>query len=411
MKLRFVGGIEGNIWKQAVILVANKRAFVAILGAYYLTIPSITTQWIGTILFLSQIVGFLLEIPSGYMADKIGHRRGLILSKILTVLSTACYLFADNIGLLVVAGMLMSAGNAFYSGTGSAFLHETLRALDRTREYRGIMGRIGSIGFGVPIIISITVPFLVGISWKLPFLVALCIDLIGVVAAWSLVTPPVTQEHIDEVNATNFLQVLRAGHRLHYFRYALFSGVLGGTIMGIGGFRAVYWDVLGIPVIWYGVLFGIGRALASVLLWKTEWIQSKIGGKPSVYVWKLGLFLSLYIVLGLIDIPWVVALAFILINGFQWGLNQVGYSIEAIAKSKFKATLLSVKAQVNALVFGGTAFVFGWLVMYFSYRESFLIFSGALLVVLIPMLALIFSDAKNKRDGGFNDGDADGGDA
>ena len=57
--------LTANIWKYTLILIANKRVFIAILGAYYLTIPDIAAKEIGLILLVGQLTTFLFEIPSG----------------------------------------------------------------------------------------------------------------------------------------------------------------------------------------------------------------------------------------------------------------------------------------------------------------------------------------------------------
>src|SRR3989338_10365383 len=258
--------LQNNIWKYALLLIANKRIFVAILGAYYLTIPDVTPKIIGIILLAGSLSGFIFEIPSGYASDKIGHKYALIISRVLMLLSTIIFLVANNITFLILGAIFLSASAAFHSGTGSAFMHETLRGLNRENEYAKVMGKISSIGFAVPIVFMVLVPFLVSVSYKTPFLIALVIDVIGLLAAISLVVPPVPQEHIEEIGATNFKQVLQEGYRLNYFSIALFSGIISGTLFSIGGFRAPYQSFLEIPVIWYGVFFGIGRAFASLML-------------------------------------------------------------------------------------------------------------------------------------------------
>lgn len=86
------------------MLVANKRIFVAILGAYYLTVPGVTAYTIGVILMISSLAGFLLEIPSGYMSDKMGHKSALVMARILMIVSTLLYLVADDVLFLILGG-------------------------------------------------------------------------------------------------------------------------------------------------------------------------------------------------------------------------------------------------------------------------------------------------------------------
>lgn len=395
MKKYFIlKGVEGNLLKFTIALITNKRLFAAILGAYYLTIPGVTPVWVGTILLVSTFSGFLFEIPSGYIADKIGHKKALIVWGISLVLSTLFFLFADSLPFLFLGGIFLSVGFAFLSGTGTAFTHETLRALGRASEFREVWGKMKSIGFAVPIVLVTFIPFLVSVDWRLPFLIALISDLIGLVAVCSLVVPPIPQEHIDEIRLTNFKQVMHDAYKINFFRYAIFSGVLGGVLFGIGGFRAVYQSALEIPVIWFGVLAGAGRVLASFLLWHSGKIQKIFRSPVQIYTTKLMAFTILIIALGLTQNVWGIAVLFLVINAFQWGLSNIGYSVEATGKSKFKATLLSVRSQIEALIGGGAAFLLGYLIEMVGYSKSFLILAFLLVFVLIPFLYMIAQDKK-----------------
>jgi len=218
--------LQKNIWKYTLLLIANKRIFAAVLGAYYLTIPNVNAAGIGIILLTGSLAGFAFEIPSGYISDKIGHKQALVISRVFILLSTILFLVANNIVFLILAGVALSTGAAFHSGTGSAFMHETLKGLGREKDYASVMGKVSSIGFAVPIVFMVLVPFLVSVSFKLPFAIALVTDLVGLFAALSLAAPSVPQEEVKEIGVTNFRQVLREGYRLiflpsHCFRELL----------------------------------------------------------------------------------------------------------------------------------------------------------------------------------------------
>lgn len=191
--------LYANLWKYTLLLVANKRVYVAVLGAYYLTIPNVTEASIGMILLAGSLAGFLFEIPSGYLGDRMGHKVALVFSRVCMVLSTLCFLLASDLLLLVLGSVFLALGHAFHSGTGAAFVHETLRALGREQEFSRLMGRASSIGFAVPVVFMIATPFLVDISFRLPFAVALIFDVVGLLVTLTLITPPVPQQAIDEV--------------------------------------------------------------------------------------------------------------------------------------------------------------------------------------------------------------------
>lgn len=384
--------LHSNIWKYTLFLIANKRIFVAILGAYYLTIPDVTPESIGIILLVASLAGFIFEIPSGYVSDKIGHKTALVLSRLFMLASTLFFLFASNLGFLILGGVLMSMANAFHSGTGSAFMHETLQGLKRENEYARVIGKISSIGFAVPIVFMVLTPFLVSISFKAPFLLALAVDIVGISAAALLTVPPVSQEEIDEIRLTKFRQVIKEGFRLNFFSFALFSGVISGALFSVSAFRAPYQLFLEVPVIWYGVFFGAGRVLASLMLAYSGKIREKTT-LFSFYRFQLILYTILILALGFVSIWQIVVATFIVINAFQWGLSRVGnsYLIDIIKTSKFKATLLSTHSQIKLVIAAAASFGVGFAAERLSYQFGFLYLGLIFAAILLPLYLYIIN--------------------
>jgi MFS family permease len=379
--------LHKNIWKYGLFLVADKRVFAAILSAYYLTIPGATTQTIGLILLCGSFAGFIFEIPSGYISDKIGHKQALVVSRILVLSSTTFFLFAQSTWMLIIGGICLAVGHSFRSGTDSAFMHETLRALGREDDYTTIMGKLSSIGFAVPIVFMILTPFLVAISFRAPFAFSLVLDLIGLIAALSFVSPHISPQHIKEIGVTNFKQVVQAGYNLGFFKYALFGAIVGGVLFGAASFRAPYQALLGVPIIYFGILFGLGRAIASLILAYSGVLKKYFSTLTSFYRFQLILNTLLFLALGLTENVWLVLGIFIISNGFQWGLGQIeqGFLLSIIKDSNFKATLLSTKAQIGLVFQGLTGFGLGSLFALYSYQTGFLLLSICFLITLTPL--------------------------
>ena len=51
---------------------------------------------LGWFMTAGAAASFLFEIPSGYLSDLFGHKKTLVLSKILMLLGTLLYVFADH---------------------------------------------------------------------------------------------------------------------------------------------------------------------------------------------------------------------------------------------------------------------------------------------------------------------------
>ncbi len=381
-----INSLESNIWKYAIFLITNKRVYMTILSAYYLSIPETTTQDIGLILFWGSISRFIFEIPSGYFSDKIGHKQSLILSRVLMLLSTIFFLIAETFLPLVIGTILFAISFSFTTGTGSAFMHETLQGLGREDEYSKIMGKIKAIGFAVPIPLLVLTPFLVSIDFKAPFIIALIIDIIGLLVTISMVKPRTKQSHIEEINNKNFKQVIQEGYKLNFFQFALFTGLIGGIIISILSFRPAYQSFLEIPIMYYGIFFGIGRGLASIVLAYSGRIKNMF----NIYSFSKFILIAyslIILALGVTNNAFIVIGIFIFISVLHMGLLQVeeGFMLEIIKDSKFKATLLSMKSQIGAIANGVSAFFIGYIVLRTSYQESFLYLSFVFIAILLPI--------------------------
>ncbi|MCK5062053.1 MFS transporter [Candidatus Parcubacteria bacterium] len=384
------GNLQSNIWKHVIFLITNKRNFTAILGAYYLTIPNVTPQGIGIILLAGSLSGFLFEIPSGYISDKIGHKQALILGKSLLIFSSLFFLIANNILVLILASVFMSIAYSFFSGTGSAFMYETLHALKKEKDYTRIMGKIRSIGYLVPVILIVLIPFLVSINIRLPFVIALFIDIIGLLIAYSYVAPKVSQAHIEEIGVTNFKKILSQIYRIGFMKYALFLGILSGFLFAVNGFRAAYQYFLQIPIIYYGLFFGAGFALASLLIAYSGKIKASTT-LSRLFAYQIIIFALLFFMLGIISSWWAVILIFILVIGLQHGLITIneGFMMDILKNEKFKATLLSVPTQIQKIATAIIGLGLGIIIKHTSYKFGFFVTGIAFCVILTPIYLYI----------------------
>lgn len=396
--------LESNIWKYTIQLATNKRIFISFLSVYYLTIPNVTIQSVGLIAGIGTFFGFLFELPSGYIADKIGHKQALVLSNFLLVLSSLSFYLSNSFYMLILGAVLLSIGNAFSSGTGTAFMHETISALGRDKDYVRIMGKVRSIGFAGPAIITALIPFLIVYGYKTPFLIAIIIDTIGLISVLSLIAPDVKAMKVEsaELGPNNFLRAFREIRHYDLLPGMLFAAVSSALMFAIAPYRGTYQESLGIAVIWFGLLHSAGRWLASVLLWFSGRLHSKIPG-AQVRLVKIVLYGTLTCSLWFFENIFIVATIFILLNGFHWGLNGLGGGTHKKLKaSSLKATILSVKAQIQNILIAIVVPTFGFLIMHVGYKNAFLVLGLSFMVVSFGV------HHRMSKNGTAGDDDSDG---
>ena len=89
----------------------------------------------------------VLEVPSGYVSDRMGRRPTLMAAAALLGLSYVLFFMGGSFGMFAAAKVLMAAGFAFKSGTDASFHYDTHQALGRTERFGDAEARVASLNF------------------------------------------------------------------------------------------------------------------------------------------------------------------------------------------------------------------------------------------------------------------------
>jgi LPXTG-motif cell wall-anchored protein len=82
-----------------------------------------------------------IEIPTGWFADRFGHRRSLIVGSLVQVAGTVWCWLGDGASGVLIATMLVALGDGFRSGADQALLYRSCVALDRATAFQAIEAR------------------------------------------------------------------------------------------------------------------------------------------------------------------------------------------------------------------------------------------------------------------------------
>lgn len=111
-----------------------------------------------SLFFLSLSAAILIfEIPSGMVADKIGHRFILILSRAFKLLGFVILFFAQDVWVFVLAALVWGIASAFDSGAVQAYTYELAKQNGLEKKFEKIYGRnftAATLGLLLAVIIS-----------------------------------------------------------------------------------------------------------------------------------------------------------------------------------------------------------------------------------------------------------------
>jgi hypothetical protein len=96
---------------------------------------------VAAIIAAGDVARFALEIPTGWFADKCGHRASLVLGSAIQVVAMLWCWLGVGVPALVVASVLVAIGDGFRSGADQALLFRTCVALNRESAFLEIESR------------------------------------------------------------------------------------------------------------------------------------------------------------------------------------------------------------------------------------------------------------------------------
>ena len=151
-----------------------------------------------TFLTVQALFGFVVaaaEFPSGYVADRLGHRCALALGSAIAALGWTVYTVAQGLWGVVGAEVCLGLGMALISGADSALMYEALLHLGREAEFARFYGRMQSWGQLAEGTAAISVGVLYTLWVRLPFMLEILLCSAALLMALRMAAPAAETQH------------------------------------------------------------------------------------------------------------------------------------------------------------------------------------------------------------------------
>lgn len=376
--------LESNFWKYFVFTLTSRRNYITILSIYYLTLPNTNAFEIWLYTWIWQLWSLLFGIPISYLADNIWHKKVLILTKIFMLISTIFIVIWDNFYYFLFASIFMTIW--FGENILSSLFHDTLTNLWRWKEYKKLASNYKAYASLFSVFIIIWLPFLTQIDLKLPFIVTLFFDIIGLFVAILLVTP---KKETKIEKPKKIFHILKENKWNSLYPVLIFSSIIAWFLSADQAFRSPYLESLWYPVIYIWFVMWLSR-FVWFIVWKYIHLLEKYVSFKKMLLAEIFIFSGYYILSYFIDNPYITWLLFSLVIGYVWGRSEIynDYFFENIEDPKYKSTLLSFKTLVKDLI-QITVWISIWFVMNYSFKIGFLTLWIVLFLFLITLYSFI----------------------
>lgn len=132
---------------------------------------------------LTFAVGFLLEIPSGALADFMGRRRAIIIGNVLLFVGNLALALSGSFWGITLWYLVWMIGYTFQSGATEAFAYDYVKSIGKEDEWHRVVTTSGVILRVVSITAIALGGWLFAIWFRLPYFAFAGASLIGLIAA------------------------------------------------------------------------------------------------------------------------------------------------------------------------------------------------------------------------------------
>jgi len=350
-----LAGLEGNVLKLAAL------RFLCFMHLMSAVIIPFFREW-GRLSFVQifalqtwfMLMSFLMEVPTGAVADRFGRRVSIACGGFLLAGASALYGSLPHLAVFFVAEALFAVAITLISGADEALAYDSLLAQGREAEASRVMARLEAMklaGILAGALLGAVVASRFGVRWPM-LLQAVPLGLSGLVAL-TLTEPPRGKQ--EAVASEGYLHLLSGG--LHHFRSAPELRALAVDQVACA---TVAWLVIwlyqlqlarvGVPLAAFGVVhaaMGLGQI---ALLSRLGSVERALGGRARLA--RLTSIVPALAMLGLAATTGVPASIVLIVAAATAGLGRpplFSGPINRLIPSERRATVLSAVSAARTL--------------------------------------------------------------
>ena len=335
------------------------------------------------------ILIFLFEVPWGYIADKIGYKKTLVISYFMLFFSQVIFYLAHSFQGFLLQRSILAISSAGISGCDSALIYSSVEDKDSNKAF-GYYNAAGTAGY---FIASLGSSLIVSHSLDLTVLFTIIPYCISFFLSFFLLNTNVKVEKEEQIGFIDSFKSLRANKSIFIFviSVALISESTHSVCVFLN--QPMYLRS-GISMKYFGLISAFMQ-VACLLSARAYKMNEKVGTKK-LYIVLISMIIVANIVLIYIK-SWILVVAMIFLIEGAFAITQpLSSTIQNRSiNSPNRATLLSTYAMIGDVFASFSNLVVG---KASDYSLNTAIGACAVLNILAFMLILIFFQKKDRKE-------------
>lgn len=383
--------LEANIWKFYLFEILYSLMFYTPIIILFFQDNGLSLAKIMLIQSIASIVWILMEIPSGYFADRMGRKISLTATGIFSTLSMILFATGNSFYHFLAASICWAVAGVFVSGADSALLYDTLKDLKREHTYKKIWGNIlfcYAIGTALASIIG---GILGQMNLRYPFWAMLPFYVVLIPLALSFHEPKHHKELPIESHVRDLFEAIKGTiFQNKKLRWLLIYSAIVMSFINIAYYLyQPYLKLSGVDIAYFGIIFAAFNIIEGLSSKYSHAVESTLGKRLS-----LGLLFAAtgvcYILMGniIVVFSFIFAFLFQMVKGFSSVV--ISDYVHDATNSNIRATILSVKSFIEKTAYAIIIPIIGWLVDVYTLPQTLTVVGIIVLISggisLIPFL-------------------------
>lgn len=376
-------------------------SFTAPIWYLYVLEKDVTYAGLGVVMAVwwGGLVAF--EVPTGYLADRIGRRRSLLVAETTTVFTYVAMAFARGFLQFALVFLVWAAAATFRSGSATAWLYDSLEARLDAGEFTRIKGRADAFGLVSSGATAVVGGYVAEVSMELPWLVTGAVVALAVPLVYSFREQeryagdeagegPEKRDGEGDGDVEPFTVVEGFGVLRERFSrpplrsFVVLLGLVAGAFWGVNFFWQPMSRELGVSVHRLGWMYAGFTAIGAVASYRADWLEARLGIRRFFTLAPPALG-ALYLAIAVV--PELAIPTFFLMQGVFRAANPLSATfINRRVESLGRATVLSGASLVRRLVIIPFQFSAGLLGDLLSPTGAIGLFGGLLLGGSVALL-------------------------
>jgi len=361
---------RGNITKLQLIYFFSTLYFYIPVGTLYLRSRDLTYLQINSLWGIIVFTMFLTEVPTGVIADRIGHKRAVQLALGFQLLGEVIYLFTRGYPGFVLAAIIGGLGFAFGSGCVEALVTQKLQVSGSESEMSKAMGGIEAAQRLANLLAFAMTGLIIHTLTLTQFIraVALTAGMVGTGFALTFTLDVPADDRADAASdgddKVSGLSLLRQGLQLlrenRAFRILALVSLLTIPFRDyLGSLYQPYFVRAGVAPVWFGLALSAASGLSVLGARYAYWLEARMGK-------RLGLLLAVGLpglltlaMAGVSHAAGSVALFCLVCGATSLRSPLISARLNAHISSANRATVLSLVSMLSGLYVAGMGLVIG----------------------------------------------------